>query len=236
MKRSAGFLAMVLVLSLAAFGQDGNRERGGERGVVGGGRAPEHGPAPYRGQARGDQRRGGEQNRNFSDRPGHPDAPHVHADGRWIGHDGGRDDERYHMDRPWAHGRFEGGFGPQHIWRLGGGGPGRFWFNGFYFGVSPYDLAYVNGWNWYGDDVVIYDDPDHPGWYLAYNTRLGTYAHVQYIGYGAGGVPPPPDDSIRGNRGLLRLSLGHIPIRDSTRSKGLLLCNFDSPILVARPM
>ena len=181
MNKWAGVFVVLLVCAVPAFAQRGGGGHGGGHGV-GGGFVPSHGPGAFRAGQETFRARPGTSgdHPSFRDGAGHPDAPHVHADGRWIGHDTGRNDSHYHLGHPWASGRFTGTFGRGY--RLAGGGPGRFRFGGFFFSVAPYDVAYCNDWLWDSDQIALYQDPDHVGWYLAYNLRLGTDVHVQYLG------------------------------------------------------
>ena len=158
MKKTPSVVAIIMAFSFTVYAQDRRDEHGGRRDV-GGGHIPEHGPRP----APRNEQRSAPPNRGFNDRPGHPEAPHVHSNDKWIGHDSGRNDARYHQDHAWEHGRFTGGIGRGHTFRLEGGGRDRFWFGGYYFGVAPADYAFVNDWYWDRDDIVIYDDPDHEG-------------------------------------------------------------------------
>jgi hypothetical protein len=191
MKNIFGMVAVVSLLSVPAMalkmggdpqrggGSGGNHVGGGHvdggRGGVGGGFIPHSGPRPSHGDGVGHPH-------GFGDGRGHPNVPHVHRDGNWIGHDSGRRDARFHLDHRFAYGRFPGRIGFDHLYYLGGGDARRFFFGGFYFGVAPWEYGYVGDWLWDSDPIVIYDDPDHPGWYLCYNSRLGTYAHAQYLG------------------------------------------------------
>jgi hypothetical protein len=48
--------------------------------------------------------------------------------------------------------------------------------------VASYDLDRCRDWQWDRDNVYVYDDDHHAGWYLLFNARLGRYVHVEFSG------------------------------------------------------
>ena len=170
MKNFSYIFAAALLFAFPIYAQHGGDHHSAPK-------PPSHGPSEYHATPHPT-----EPHRDYRDTDNHPNVPHVDPHNRWVGHDTGRDDRNYHVEHPFEHGRFSGGFGRGHEWRLRGGDPHRFWFNNWYWSVAAYDMAYCDGWFWDSDNIVIYEDPDHPGYYLAYNMRLGTYVHVLYLG------------------------------------------------------
>jgi len=185
--RLAFAMALALVLALPALSQRaGEAQRPSEPRAAEPQRPAEppranqgHVPAPPAQRAPGakpepERRDGGRVN----------NTPHVSND-HWYGHDK-PNDKRFHLDHPFEHGRFEH-FGPSYRYRIDriDRDHHRFWFpGGFFFEIAAWDWALAADWCWTcdGDDFVIYEDPDHPGWYLLYNLHTGAYVHVLYMG------------------------------------------------------
>lgn len=111
------------------------------------------------------------------------ESQHVNHD-QWFGH-GPANDQRFHLDHPFDHGRFAHP-GPDFRYNILRVDRNRHWFwfpGGFYFEVAVGDWPLFLDWCLdCGDDFVIYDDLDHPGWYLLYNIYTGAYVHVRYLG------------------------------------------------------
>jgi hypothetical protein len=191
-------LAALLVVAVPAFAQRGeSRNQDGNRGAWSSQQhvASVHQVRPTRENPVA-QPQPRNNDRNFSERNVNSSA----GKDRYVAGGTGRADVRYNDRTTWQSSdtnrdyardnredareseRYEGGFGRDHVWRLMGGDPSRFFFSGYAFSVAPYDMQYCGGWRWDSDDIAIYQDPDNAGGYLAYNMRLGVYVHVLFLG------------------------------------------------------
>jgi hypothetical protein len=115
--------------------------------------------------------------------PGRPptSVPYV-RDGQWYGH-AAVEDPRFHLARPFPHGRFTL-TGPRHLYTVSRFDldTRRIWLPDGLFEIAEWDWASTSPWCWTCDQFTVYPDPDHPGWYLVYDVRMGEYVHAQFLG------------------------------------------------------
>jgi hypothetical protein len=105
MTKVMALLAVSLMMTVPAPSQ----HQGGDQAkppkgnhAVGGGHIPAHGPLGARGRPPVRTlapQAGDPAHLNYSDERGHPNAPHVHANDRWVGHDSGPTDPLLHLGR-----------------------------------------------------------------------------------------------------------------------------------------
>jgi hypothetical protein len=182
-RRLAGtFLLITVVATPAALSAQrgrGGMGGGGERmGGGGGGAGIRNFPAiPHEPMARAPDR--GEP----LVEPGRPASavPYVRDD-HWYGH-AAPGDARFNLARPFQAGHF-GLLGPSHVFDASriDVGARRLWLPGGMFQIAAWDWAATAPWCWTCDQFVVYADPDHPGWYLLYDTRMGEYVHAEFLG------------------------------------------------------
>jgi hypothetical protein len=108
-------------------------------------------------------------------------VPYVRDD-HWYGH-AAPGDARFNLARPFAAGRFSA-VGPSHVFAASRVdlGARRLWLPGGMFQIAASDWAATSPWCWTCDQFVVYADPDHPGWYMLYDTRMGEYVHAEFLG------------------------------------------------------
>jgi hypothetical protein len=186
-------LALALLISLPALAQGPDRRPQERHDNVHGnqGRIPQAAP-PHRdahAKPEVERRASGPVNR----------TPHVSND-HWYGHDR-PNDKHYFIAHPYEHGRFES-FGPSnryHVERFDRDHH-RFWFpGGFSFEIASWDWDLAGDWCWDcgGDNFVVYDDPDHSGWYLIYNAQTGAHGLLSAIPHFSTGAVQPAATRLR---------------------------------------
>jgi hypothetical protein len=161
------FMALAGTLALAAPPQDRDDRRD---------RDERHDNGKHKGDKHGDRDDDGDRHDN-----GKHKGWYKHGD-RDDYRDWDYDHERVRPGRAYPHGRYEHVREVYVARRFDSRTRHIFLYDNSDWVVASYDVDRCRDWQWERDQVYVYDDDHHPGWYLLFNARLGRYVHVEYFG------------------------------------------------------